>query len=228
MRKNKELWLALITMLLIGGLYGLVTLWYREIPAASGFFGHMIGVVGFILMLMTELLYSLRKRSRKASWGKMSDWLAFHIFTGLVGPFMVLLHSSWKFNGLAGAVMLMTMIIVVSGFVGRYIYTSVPRTLDGTEVQESILSDRLAELDAELIQMEKSKVNDPLREKMIQQQLINLKAEREKMTRQMGLLVRTRRSLAIWHAVHIPIGMALFTAAFIHIGAALYYATFLH
>ena len=104
----------MVCMLLIGGLYGLVTIWYREVPAASGLFGHLIGVLGFILMLMTELLYSLRKRSRTARWGKMSDWLAFHIFTGLVGPFMVLLHSSWKFQGLAGIVMLMTVIIVVS------------------------------------------------------------------------------------------------------------------
>jgi hypothetical protein len=34
--------------------------------------------------------------------------------------------------------------------------------------------------------------------------------------------------LAIWHTLHIPLGMALFTAAFIHIGAAIYYATLLH
>ena len=44
---------------------------------------------------------------------------------------------------------------------------------------------------------------------------------------QAATLVRARRLLAIWHAVHIPIGIALFTAAFIHVGAALYYATLL-
>ena len=49
----------------------------------------------------------------------MSDWLAFHIFTGLVGPFMVLLHSSWKFQGLAGVVMLKTLMVLLSGFIGR-------------------------------------------------------------------------------------------------------------
>jgi predicted cation transporter len=40
-------------------------------------------------------------------------------------------------------------------------------------------------------------------------------------------LARARRTLSVWHAIHIPIGMALFVAAFIHIGAALYYATLL-
>jgi len=226
--RNKELWLAILCMLLIGGMYGLVTLWYREVPAASGLFGHLIGVMGFILMLMTELLYSLRKRSRTARWGRMSDWLAFHIFTGLVGPFMVLLHSSWKFQGLAGVVMLMTVIIVVSGFIGRYIYTAVPRTVDGAEIQESMLEQNLVEMDAELGRMETNRDSGSGREQAILQKVEKMKKERDKLQRQVGKLVRTRRNLAIWHTVHIPLGMALFTAAFIHIGAALYFATLLH
>jgi len=228
MSRNKELWLAILCMLLIGGLYGLVTIWYREVPAASGLFGHLIGVLGFILMLMTELLYSLRKRSRTARWGKMSDWLAFHIFTGLVGPFMVLLHSSWKFQGLAGAVMLMTVVIVVSGFIGRYIYTAVPRTVDGAELQGSMLEQSLAEMDAEVKRMEIFKDSVAEKEQEIRLKVEELKKEREKLQHQVGSLARARRRLAIWHTVHIPLGMALFTAAFIHIGAALYYATLLH
>jgi hypothetical protein len=33
--------------------------------------------------------------------------------------------------------------------------------------------------------------------------------------------------MALWHTLHVPIGLALFTAALIHIGAAIYYATLL-
>lgn len=95
-RNNKEIWLSLVAAIIITGIYAFVTFWFRQVPAASGFFGHMIGVIGFLLMLATEILYSLRKRSRKARWGRMSEWLQFHIFTGLVGPYMVLLHTSWK------------------------------------------------------------------------------------------------------------------------------------
>jgi len=207
-------------MLMIGGLYGLVTIWSQEIPAASGFFGHMVGVFGFVLMLMTELLYSMRKRSRTARWGKMSDWLEFHIYTGLVGPFMVLLHSSWKFNGLAGVVMLMTLVIVVSGFVGRYIYTAVPRSAEGVEVQASELEQAIRAMDAEVQRMEGEQGEG--------ERMETLKKEREKLQQQAGTLARTRQMLAIWHTLHIPLGMALFTAAFIHIGAAIYYATLLH
>ena len=132
--KNKEIWLSLLTGVIITGIYALVINYYHAIPAAGSLFGHLIGIVGFLLMLMTETLYSFRKRSRKARWGSMEAWLQFHIYTGLVGPYMVLLHSSWKFNGLAGATTLLTIIIVISGFVGRYLYTRIPRTMDGTEI----------------------------------------------------------------------------------------------
>ncbi len=183
LRNNKELWLSLLAAAAITGVYVLVSLYGHAIPRAGDLFGHLIGIIGFLLMLMTESLYSLRKRSRLARWGRMSDWLRFHIFTGIVGPYMVLLHTSWKFNGLAGATTALTVIIVVSGFVGRYIYTRIPRSADGIEIETPA-----GQLQA-------------------------------------AALARARRLLALWHAVHIPIGMALFTAAFIHVGAALYYVT---
>ncbi|MGA2503785.1 MAG: hypothetical protein ABSG01_06810 [Anaerolineales bacterium] len=131
---NRGLWLSLLAAILISAVYAFVVYWTRAIPPAGALFGHLLGIVGFILMLMTEILYSIRKRSRSARWGSMASWLQFHIFTGLVGPYMVLLHSSWKFNGLAGATTLLTILIVVSGFIGRYIYTQIPRTLEGVEI----------------------------------------------------------------------------------------------
>jgi len=182
LRGNRELWLAFLAMIIITGLYGLVVVLTREIPPASELFGHGLGIVGFVFMLMTETLYSLPKRSRSVRWGRMSNWLQFHIFTGLVGPYMVLLHTSWKFNGLAGVTTLFTIVIVISGFIGRYIYTRIPRTMDGLEIEGTLSQEALKQ---------------------------------------------ARRLMALWHTVHIPIGMALFVSAFVHAGAALYYATFL-
>ena len=182
LRDHKELWLASVVMILITGIYSLVVFLTREIPPSSELFGHSIGIVGFVLMLMTETLYSFRKRSRSVKWGKMSNWLQFHIFTGLVGPYMVLLHTSWKFNGIAGVTTLFTVIIVISGFIGRYIFTRIPRTLDGLEIEGTLSQEALKQ---------------------------------------------ARRLLALWHTIHIPIGIVLFISAFVHVGAALYYTTFL-
>lgn len=143
LRGNRELWFALLFMILITGLYLLVVVLTRAVPPASEFFGHSIGIVGFVLMLMTETLYSLRKRSRSVRWGRMSRWLQLHIFTGLVGPYMVLLHTSWKFNGLAGVTTLFTVVIVISGFIGRYIFTLIPRSLDGLEIEGTLSQEAL-------------------------------------------------------------------------------------
>lgn len=150
LRGYRELWLAFIAVILITAFYLLMVTLLGGIPAASDFFGHSLGILGFLLMLMTETLYTLRKRSRRARWGRISSWLQFHIFTGLVGPYLVLLHTSWKFNGLAGIVMLMTVIVVASGFFGRYIYTAVPRSVDGAELEVLELEQRLNAAESEI------------------------------------------------------------------------------
>lgn len=154
-QNNRELWAAFFTIFLITLVYLFAMGQIGGIPAASGLFGHGIGIIGFILMLMTEILYSWRKRSRSARWGKMSSWLRFHIFTGLVGPYMVLLHTSWKFNGLAGIVMLLTVVIVISGIVGRYIFTAVPRSAGGAEMEASELERQILFVEGSLQKWEK-------------------------------------------------------------------------
>ena len=264
---NRELRLAFLFMLMVTALYLSVVLAWRSVPAAKEFFGHTLGILGFVLMIMTETLYSLRKRTRAARWGRMAAWLEFHIFTGLVGPFLVLLHSSWKFNGLAGVVTLLMIIVVASGFFGRYIYTAVPRTADGAEVAASALAQEInrtqVQMDAWLAEQPSEVQNlaagsttidlagrkfvfgralqdladrwqwaqrarhiDPaLRQQA--KRLQHLLAERRLLRSQLASLAMARRMLGIWHAVHIPIGMALFTVACVHIVGAIYYATLL-
>ena len=143
LRSNRELWFAFVTALLVTGPMDLyLSLRGKSHPPVSYLVMGWASSVSF-LMLMTETLYSMRKRVRGASWGRMSDWLQFHIFTGLVGPYMVLLHTSWKFNGLAGVTTLFTVVIVFSGLIGRYIYTRIPRTLDGLEIEGTLSQEAL-------------------------------------------------------------------------------------
>jgi len=73
----------------------------------------------------------------------MSNWLQFHIITGLVGPFLILLHSSWQYNGLAGILTILMLVVVISGFFGRYIYTAIPRTADGVELADWELEEKI-------------------------------------------------------------------------------------
>lgn len=263
---TRELWVAFVAILFISIVYIMAVIMLGGIPAASDFFGHTLGVVGFLLMLMTETLYTLRKRSRHARWGRVSTWLNFHIITGLVGPYMVLLHSSWKFNGLAGIVVLMTGVVVISGFIGRYIYTAIPRTADGMEMESGELLRQINGLEVEItkwlgqqpqgyeelarfstVSLSNSSpgLSNPFGDINFRFNMWNLQRKMDPQTRsqsaalgkllkrrgaldrQRRSLVQARRLMALWHTLHVPIGLALFTAAFIHITAAIYYATLL-
>jgi len=150
LRRSGELLYAALAIVIITAAYLLGTNLLEAVPAASGLYGHGLGIVGFLLMLSTETLYSLRKRSRRARWGRTSTWLRLHIFTGIVGSYMVLLHTAWRFNGLAGVVALLTGLVVASGFVGRYIYTAVPRTVEGVEVEAVELKAQIKSVEADL------------------------------------------------------------------------------
>lgn len=259
MQDKRELWLALLTIVLTSVGYFLFVSW-QGIPAASGFFGHSLGVVGFILMLSTETLYSLRKRAIRRPWGKLRTWLRAHIFSGIVGPYLVFLHSAWAFRGLAGVVLLMTAIVVISGFIGRYIYTAVPRTADGMVWEEQLVREQIEALERELkkqrpqlphgIQFDdltsssggvigmfqearatitRWRVRRMLASDTIEtiEKIVDAQRRSRELRRSLDRLATARRLLAVWHTVHIPLGMALFVAAFVHIGAALYYATLL-
>ena len=128
--RSPELWYAFIAIVAVTALYAFASVQASALPRASSLIGHGIGIVGFILMLATVTLYSLRKLGSDARWGRTAVWLKSHMVMGLVGPYMVLLHTAMKFNGLAGLAMLLTVVVVISGLVGRYIYTRVPRTID--------------------------------------------------------------------------------------------------
>jgi hypothetical protein len=124
--------------------YSLVTT-----PRGGHPFGQWLGIIGALLMLMTEILYTLRKRTRWLNWaGPLRYWLSLHIVTGIVGPFLVLMHTGLQFRGLAGVSFLLTVIVVASGFIGRYIYTALPRSIHGAAASAQLLDEEIAAMTA--------------------------------------------------------------------------------
>jgi len=93
-------------------------------PEPGGVVGHGLGVVGFALMVLAETAYSWRKRPSCTGPGPAARWLEVHVFVGLVGPYLVLLHAAFRFRGLAGVLSLLTLVVVLSGIAGRYWYTA--------------------------------------------------------------------------------------------------------
>ena len=91
--------------------------------------GSALAIVGSALMIV-PLIYSMVKRLFRMRGSSLRTFLAIHIYAGLVGPILVILHTGHKFDNPVGVLLtIMTLIVVLSGFVGRYLLQACSRTL---------------------------------------------------------------------------------------------------
>jgi hypothetical protein len=112
----------------------------------SGPIGQTLGVVGAALMLV-PFLYMARKRIRAMrGTGTLGGWLELHLFCGVAGPILVTLHTSFKFNGIVSTAYWSMVLVMLSGFVGRYLYVRIPRSIRGAELTRAELDARAADL----------------------------------------------------------------------------------
>lgn len=119
----------------------------------GGTLGRSFGIVGAGLMTIM-LLYSVRKRARPLrKAGPLSVWLDFHIFCGVVGPLLVVLHSSFKVQGLVALSFWSMIAVALSGVLGRYLYLQIPRTRAGDERTLADVERESAELSARLVEL---------------------------------------------------------------------------
>jgi hypothetical protein len=119
--------------------------------APTGFVGQGLGIVGTLMMLVGVTSYGARKRVRAlAKLGKLRDWLHVHIFLCLLGPFLVLLHTSFKFGGLVAIAFWSMALVVASGVFGRWVYVWIPKTANGRFLTRDEMRQRRRALVSEL------------------------------------------------------------------------------
>ena len=174
----------------------------------------------------------------------------------------VLLKKHIGQNGLA-ACLLLTGLVVLSGFIGRYIYTAVPRTTHGIALEahdikrdlDAASADLARQLSGRAMTLPASPATlrsgtgavltrglyrslDRIRyrrwqrslspdEQPAAEEIASLLDRQRSLQMQLTNLAAARRLLALWHTIHVPIGLTLFIFAFFHAGAAIYYATLL-
>jgi hypothetical protein len=84
------------------------------------------------MMALGIALYSLRKRAKfMAPLGNLGYWLDFHIFLCTLGPFVVVLHTTFKFGGIVSISFWSMVLVVASGVLGRYLYGFIPKAVNG-------------------------------------------------------------------------------------------------
>ena len=94
--------------------------------------GYGLGVAGGVLMLLL-LLYPARKYLRAMrNTGRVKGWFWFHMVCGIAGPWLILVHSTFRIGSLNAGVALFSMVIVVlSGVIGRFLFVRVQQQLGG-------------------------------------------------------------------------------------------------
>ena len=101
----------------------------------SGTESHGYGVVGTAMIIVGVATYSTRKRMKAfANVGGIKYFLEFHIFLCLLGPILVLYHTTFKFGGLVAVAFWSMTAVVFSGFIGRYLYQHIPKNIQGNEL----------------------------------------------------------------------------------------------
>lgn len=108
----------------------------------SGVYGHGLGIVGTLLILIGVFGYRAKKKYRAlAKFGRLKYWLEFHIFLCTLGPVMILFHTAFKMGGLVSVSFWSMVAVVASGVIGRFIYIQIPRTVDGRELSVHEIAD---------------------------------------------------------------------------------------
>lgn len=118
----------------------------------SGWVGLRLGYLGAFIFLLI-FLYPLRKGSAwMRSRGNTRHWLDFHVLMGIAAPFIIAFHAAFKFGGVAGMAFWIMTAVAVSGIVGRYLYSQIPRRLNAAELSLQEARDEQSRLTEQLAQ----------------------------------------------------------------------------
>lgn len=113
--------------------------------------GNLIGIVGALLMLVA-LSYVLVKRvpalhARATKYVSPRTLLAIHVYAGVAGPILGIIHAAHKFDSPLGISLTGTMVLVVlSGYVGRYLLGQIARAVRGRKSELAALRSAYAAL----------------------------------------------------------------------------------
>jgi hypothetical protein len=98
----------------------------------SGFLGHGLGIIGTFMIAFGVVMYMVSKRYGIFDrFIRLKYLLEFHIFLCVLGPILILFHTTFKFGGLVSIAFWSMVTVVASGVVGRFIYVQIPRSDDG-------------------------------------------------------------------------------------------------
>jgi hypothetical protein len=106
--------------------------------------GYYIGLAGGLMML-TLLFYPIRKRvGFMKNWIILPKWFKWHMAFGILGPALIMFHSTFYIGSInAGVALVCMMLVSGSGIFGRFFYTKIHYGLYGRKASFDYLQQEL-------------------------------------------------------------------------------------
>ncbi len=121
----------LLTLLIIATVIISFLLEFKLRHFAGTILGHSIGILGSFFILII-FLYPIRKYFIPV--GAMKEWMDWHMFFGITGPLLIVIHGAFHFHALVAAAAAIVMLIsMTSGIAGRYFYIDARKALQAKE-----------------------------------------------------------------------------------------------
>jgi len=113
--------------------------------------GLTFGVVA-LGMVFANLAYLLRRsRTFPLRLGRLATWMTVHVATGILAFLCALLHGGMRLDDSRGGHGLLALLaLVTTGAIGRYLYSFVPRAVNGRDLELEEIRGELARLSSEL------------------------------------------------------------------------------
>ncbi len=213
---------------------------------ASGLFGQGLGVIGTLLILIGVFIYILHKRYNiLGKWVRLKYLLEFHIFLCILGPVLVLFHTTFKFGGIVSIAFWSMVAVVASGVVGRFIYNQIPRTIEGralslsevqnmkTDIAEVLekkyrLNPQTIQLflnftSAENVSKKPSLIllKNSLKENNVsieeRNSILKKVKEERSISRKIARLETMKKWFEYWHVIHLPFALIMLFIVIIHV-----------
>lgn len=221
--------------------------WFKP----SGLYGQGLGVIGTLMILFGVSIYIARKRYNfMVKYLRLKYLLEFHIFLCVLGPILILFHTTFKFGGIVSVAFWSMTAVVFSGVIGRYIYIQIPRTIEGRELSLNevkdmktdltyVLNDKF-KLDNNLIEMIISlttnqettnkkvsvwNLRKALRDYKVPKSergtIIKMVKKEKTLTGKIARLQTMQKMLKYWHVIHLPFALIMLLIVIIHVAVTL-------
>lgn len=203
--------------------------------------GAVFGIAGAVLTLLT-LVYPIVKRvpilhARVTRHVSMHSLLAAHVYAGVLGPLLAMIHTGHKFDSWIGITLTAVMLlVVVSGFALRYLLTYVGHELTDKLV---LLQTARGDLDSAWGVLENSRAQILPKARLFTTGLASFGIELSsggpagEVTRiaesvaDLEYAVRTHELLKRWFSrslqLHIALSAVLYVLLAVHIGSGIYF-----